>query len=178
MPRNAALLTARTARADKVYSGVLYEALDVASLDAAARRRATRWLAVTSSVFGLVRPGDPIPAYRLAGDVTLPGLGGVAAHWRTHLDPVVREAPGSGLLVDLRSSTYAAFWRPPADLARRVATVRVLHEVGRPAAGGQPLQQGDQGPTGARAARGAVRRRARRRASPTTSARSAGRSRR
>ena len=33
------------------------------------------------------------------------------------------------LLVDLRSSTYAAFWRPPADLAPRVATVRVLHEV-------------------------------------------------
>ena len=129
VPRNAALHTARTARADKVYSGVLYEALDVSSLDASARRRATRWLAVTSSVFGLVRPGDPIPAYRLAGDVTLPGLGGVAAHWRTHLDPVVRDALGSGLLVDLRSSTYAAFWRPSPDLARRVATVRVLHEV-------------------------------------------------
>jgi hypothetical protein len=24
---------------------------------------------------------------------------------------------------------YAAFWRPPATLARRVATVRVLHET-------------------------------------------------
>jgi cytoplasmic iron level regulating protein YaaA (DUF328/UPF0246 family) len=39
-------------------------------------------------------------------------------------------ALGRGLLVDLRSSTYAAFWRPPADLAPRVATVRVLHESG------------------------------------------------
>ena len=29
VPRNAALHTARTARADKVYTGVLYEALDV-----------------------------------------------------------------------------------------------------------------------------------------------------
>ncbi|MEZ5093105.1 peroxide stress protein YaaA [Nocardioides sp.] len=37
-------------------------------------------------------------------------------------------ALGSGLLVDLRSTTYAAFWRPPADLASRVATVRVLLE--------------------------------------------------
>jgi len=137
VPRNAALHTARTARADKVYSGVLYEALDVSSLDASARGRATRWLAVTSSVFGLVRLGDPIPAYRLAGDVTLPGLGGVAAHWRRHLDPVVRDALGGGLLVDLRSSMYAAFWRPSADVARRVATVRVLqpqrdsHVMGR-----------------------------------------------
>jgi cytoplasmic iron level regulating protein YaaA (DUF328/UPF0246 family) len=36
---------------------------------------------------------------------------------------------GRGLVVDLRSSTYAAFWRPSADLAPRVVTVRVLHEV-------------------------------------------------
>ena len=47
-----------------------------------------------------------------------------------HLDPVVRGAAGAGLVVDLRSTTYAAFWRPAADLARRVVTVRVLHETG------------------------------------------------
>jgi cytoplasmic iron level regulating protein YaaA (DUF328/UPF0246 family) len=50
--------------------------------------------------------------------------------WRASLDPVVRDAAGSGLVVDLRSTTYAAFWRPAADLARRVVTVRVLHETG------------------------------------------------
>lgn len=32
-------------------------------------------------------------------------------------------------MVDLRSSTYASFWRPSPDLARKVVTVRVLHEV-------------------------------------------------
>jgi uncharacterized protein len=53
----------------------------------------------------------------------------VAAHWRGALDPVVRELAGRGLVVDLRSSTYAAFWRPAPDVASRVATVRVLHEV-------------------------------------------------
>ena len=37
---------------------------------------------------------------------------------------------GGGLVVDLRSSTYAGFWRPPAALAAQVATVRVLHESG------------------------------------------------
>ncbi len=49
--------------------------------------------------------------------------------WRDALGPAVTDALGDGLLVDLRSSTYAAFWRPPAELASRVATVRVLHEV-------------------------------------------------
>ena len=78
----------------------------------------------------MVRPGDRIPAYRLSGDASLPGLGPVAGVWRAHLGGAVREALGPGLLVDLRSTTYAAFWRPEPDLARRVVTVRVLHEAG------------------------------------------------
>ncbi|GGF30643.1 UPF0246 protein [Marmoricola endophyticus] len=128
--RNAEVYDAPTARADHVYAGVLYDALDLASLDEAARRRATRWLAVTSSVFGLLRPAERIPAYRLSGDVTLPGLGSVAGHWRTHLGPVVERMVGDGLLVDMRSGTYQAFWRPGPELAPRTATVRVLHEAG------------------------------------------------
>jgi cytoplasmic iron level regulating protein YaaA (DUF328/UPF0246 family) len=128
--RNADLLSAPTARADATYTGVLYEALDLATLDAAAKRRAARWIAVTSSVFGLVRPGDRIPSYRLGGGVNLPRLGVVSSHWRTVLDPAMREAAGTGLVIDLRSSTYASFWRPEPDLARKVATVRVLHQVG------------------------------------------------
>jgi cytoplasmic iron level regulating protein YaaA (DUF328/UPF0246 family) len=124
---NRGLRTAPTARADQVYTGVLYDALDVATLSPAAKRRATVRLAVTSSVFGLVRPSDRIPAYRLSGDASLPGLGAVAGLWREHLGPVVTETVGSGLLVDLRSGTYVAFWRPAGV---RTATVRVLHEHG------------------------------------------------
>jgi len=127
--QNRLLRSAPTARADAVYTGVLYDALDLATLSAAGKRRAARRLAVTSSLFGLVHPGDRIPAYRLSGDASLPGLGPVAGVWREHLGDAVLDAVGSGLLVDLRSSTYAAFWRPPSELAPRVATVRVLHEV-------------------------------------------------
>jgi uncharacterized protein len=128
--QNAGLLTAPAARADRIYTGVLYDALGLDSLDAAERRRATRWLVIMSSLLGAVRPNDRIPSYRLSGDTRLPGLGIVSAHWRTHLDEVLTEAAGNGLVVDLRSSTYAAFWRPATSLARRVATVRVLHQVG------------------------------------------------
>lgn len=122
---NRGLRSNPTARADQVYAGVLYDALDVATLSSAAKRRATARLAVTSSLFGLVRPSDRIPAYRLSGDTTLPGLGPVAGVWREHLGGVVTDAVGSGLLVDLRSGTYVAFWRPAGV---RSATVRVLHE--------------------------------------------------
>lgn len=127
--RNADLQRAPTARADRIYTGVLYDALDVATLSAAGKRRGASRVAVTSSLFGLVRLGDRIPAYRLSGDATVPGIGAIAGAWREALDPAVRDALGKGLLVDLRSGMYAGFWRPPADLAHRVATVRVLHEV-------------------------------------------------
>ncbi|MGH3508847.1 MAG: YaaA family protein [Nocardioidaceae bacterium] len=127
--RNAILLSAHTARADRVYSGVLYEALDLATLSKNARRRASSWLRITSGLFGAVSPTEPIPAYRLGGGVSLPGIGPLASYWRGRLGPVVTAAAGSGLVVDLRSSTYAGFWRPTPQQARRVVTVRVLHEI-------------------------------------------------
>ena len=127
--RNADLATAPTARADAIYTGVLYDALGLVTLSPGARRRATSRVAIVSSLFGLVRPSDRIPSYRLSGDVSLPGVGPVAGVWRGTLDETVRETLGSGLVVDLRSTTYAAFWRPAPDLAPQVATVRVLHEV-------------------------------------------------
>jgi cytoplasmic iron level regulating protein YaaA (DUF328/UPF0246 family) len=127
--RNARLRDLPTAPAERVYTGVLYEALGLTTLDTSAHRRALARIAIMSSLYGLVRPGERIAPYRLGGGVTLPGVGVVAGHWRGVLDPVVRAMAGRGLVVDLRSSTYAAFWRPSADLAPRVVTVRVLHEV-------------------------------------------------
>jgi cytoplasmic iron level regulating protein YaaA (DUF328/UPF0246 family) len=127
--RNAELGRLPSAPAEKVYSGVLYEALGLTTLEASGHRRALARVAIVSSLYGVVGPGERITAYRLGGAANLPGLGVVAAHWRRHLDPVIRGRAGRGLVVDLRSSTYAAFWRPSPDLVSHVVTVRVLHEV-------------------------------------------------
>lgn len=124
--RNADLVDAPTARADRIYTGVLYDALSPSTLDGSAKRRLSARVAIASALFGIVRPGDRIPAYRLSGDTVLPDVGGVAAHWRRHLPAAMEEAVGGGLLVDLRSSAYAGFWR--AEDPARTATVRVLHE--------------------------------------------------
>ncbi|MFD1828346.1 peroxide stress protein YaaA [Streptomyces desertarenae] len=124
--RNAALRTAPTLPAGEVYTGVLYDALDLASLDAAERERAGRWLLVFSGLWGAVRTGDPIPPYRCSGTVRLPGLGSLARHWREPLGAVLPEAAGDGPVLDLRSAAYGAMWRPKGELAERTATVRVL----------------------------------------------------
>lgn len=127
--RNRCLVAAPTLPASRLFTGVLYEALDLTSLDAAATRRANRSVLVFSGLFGVLRPTDRVPAHRLAADVSLPGVGPVASLWRTALDDVLAEAAGrSGLVLDLRSSTYAAMWRPAGELARRTVSVRVLHE--------------------------------------------------
>lgn len=126
---DAHLFEVPCAPAGEIYTGVLFGELDLASLDAAAARRAEQHLAVASALFGLVRVTDPIPAYRLSGSVTLPRLGPVASRWRPVLPTVLDDEAGDGLLVDLRSGTYVNLGKPGAALAPRTATVRVLHEV-------------------------------------------------
>src|SRR5262249_45288253 len=122
--RNAGLRSAPVAPASRVYTGVLYEALDFPTLPGPARSRLTRGVLVASGLFGVVGLGDAIPAYRCPIDVTLPGLGGLAAFGRKALAPVLASVR-DGLVLDLRSGAYAAMW--PARTSR-AAVVRVLHE--------------------------------------------------
>ena len=125
--KNAELLAAGARPAGEIYTGVLYDALDLASLDAAAKKRATRSLLVFSGLWGAVRINDRIPSYRCSMGVKLPGIGALGAYWRTPMAAVLPEAAGDGLVLDLRSSAYAAAWKPKGEVAGRTATVRVLH---------------------------------------------------
>jgi cytoplasmic iron level regulating protein YaaA (DUF328/UPF0246 family) len=119
---DAALRTGPTLPALQRYTGVLYDALSYASLPPPARRRANAAIVVASALFGLVRPTDRLPAYRLSGQTVLPGIGGLAPIWRPVLDPEL--AAVRGLVVDLRSSSYAALARIP-----EAVQVRVLRET-------------------------------------------------
>lgn len=125
--KNVDLRTAGARPAGEIYTGVLYDALDLASLEPAAKKRAARSLLVFSGLWGAVRVTDRIPSYRCSMGVRLPGLGALGAHWRAPMAAVLPEVAGSGLVLDLRSSAYAAAWKPKGEVAGRTATVRVLH---------------------------------------------------
>jgi cytoplasmic iron level regulating protein YaaA (DUF328/UPF0246 family) len=125
--KNAELRTAGARPAGEIYTGVLYDALGLASLDTAAKRRAARSLLVFSGLWGAVRVTDRIPSYRCSMGVRLPGLGALGAHWRKPMAEALPEAAGAGLVLDLRSAAYAAAWKPKGEVASRTATVRVLH---------------------------------------------------
>lgn len=111
--RNAALRTAPTLPAIHRYTGVLYDALDVESLRGAAASRAQARLAVVSALFGLLRAGDHIPAYRLSAGSKLPGRPTLAARWKPALEPVLADVANAELVVDLRSGSYAALGKVP-----------------------------------------------------------------
>jgi hypothetical protein len=64
---------------------------------------------IASALWGVVRPGDRIPAYRLDMSVKPSGIGALATYWR---EPLRAALPDRGLVLDLRSGSYAAAWRP------------------------------------------------------------------
>jgi cytoplasmic iron level regulating protein YaaA (DUF328/UPF0246 family) len=123
---NTRLAKEPCAPAIEVYTGVLYEALDAASLSAAARRRLDEQVAIASGLWGLVRPADLIPSYRLSGSVTLPGIGPLASVWRPDICALLAATPD--LLIDMRSGAYVALGPVPESASGRAVTIRVVNE--------------------------------------------------
>ena len=78
-----------------------------------------------SALYGALRPADKIPPYRLSMGVNLGDLGPLAAVWRAPLAAVLPIAAGRGVIVDARSSTYAAAWVPQGELSARWVQIRV-----------------------------------------------------
>lgn len=99
------LLDAPAAPARAVYTGVLFQAL---GLDALPRRARNRVL-IASALWGVVRPDDRIPAYKLPIATKVASLGPLAGLWRQALTEAL---PDRGLVLDLRSGGYATAWRP------------------------------------------------------------------
>ncbi len=122
--RNSELWTAPTLPAIDRYTGVLYDALEVGSLKGASAQRARARLAVGSALFGLLRAGDEIPAYRLSAGSKLPGGLTLAARWKPVLEPVLAKIAATELVVDLRSGAYAALGRIPGAVEVDVLSER------------------------------------------------------
>lgn len=128
LARNVALRRAPAFPAAAIYTGVLYASLDIPTLPPDAVAMLDRSVLVFSGLWGVVRLADRIPPYRCSIGVTLPGVGGLAAHWRRALVRPMRAVVGDGLVLDLRSTGYATMWTPTGTAVGRTATVRVLHE--------------------------------------------------
>ena len=120
---NLELLTAPTMPAIERYTGVLYDAFDVATFRPAERRRASERVAIASALFGLVRAEDRIPAYRLSAGSKLPRRASMPSIWKPQVQPLLAGIAEHELIVDLRSGAYQSL-----GTASAAVTVRVLSE--------------------------------------------------
>ena len=123
---NARARTCADRRCAAALRGGRVRGLGYETLPLDVQRLAHRSVLVFSGLFGVVRGDEPIPPYRVPAKSVLPGVGVAGTFWRRTLDSALPPLLGRGLVVDLRSTDYAAMWRPDAQLARRVVTVRVL----------------------------------------------------
>jgi cytoplasmic iron level regulating protein YaaA (DUF328/UPF0246 family) len=103
--RNRALDSSPVMPAIDRYTGVLYDGIAAETLSPLQRAWIVDHVDINSALFGLVGAGDAIPAYRLSHDSRLPGLP-LKKHWRAANAAVL--AGASGLILDLRSESYAA----------------------------------------------------------------------
>ncbi|MGC0363572.1 cytoplasmic iron level regulating protein YaaA (DUF328/UPF0246 family) [Rhodococcus sp. 27YEA15] len=119
--RNAKLWVSATRPAIERYTGVLFDALETKSFTKVQKAKALQRLAVGSALFGAVRAGDLIPAYRLSGGSKLPGMGTLRSLWKPELSKAL-VAEADGLIVDLRSGTYQDLGPIPDALIATVLT--------------------------------------------------------
>ena len=123
--RNTRLRDLPTMPVLDVYSGPLHDGLDAGSFSPTAAKRAERSLLVTSALWGLLRPTDRIPPYRLHICAHLVGMDRLEPFWRQVLGEVLAGVAGSdGIAMDLRSPTYQAMGMPEG-LGYRTVVLRV-----------------------------------------------------
>ena len=110
------------------YTGVLFDALDAASLDGYARRWLGAHVRIHSAPFGPVGALDAIPSYRLGAAASVPGLPALRRLWA---DAVTAElaAADPGFVLDLRSEAYVGLGPVPAEVPS--AYVRVVTAQGK-----------------------------------------------
>lgn len=102
-----ALRKAPAAPAADVYTGVLFKRLELPRVAVKARRQ----VLIFSALWGVVRPDDRIPHYKLPPKTKLDGVGAPAAFWRPALTEALPDSEGE-LIVDMRSGAYSSFWKP------------------------------------------------------------------
>jgi len=98
------------AAVDRYGPGVMYASMEFAGLPTGAQRRLLENGVIFSGLFGLLRPDDLIPNYRLKMDAVLPEIGKVASYWRPVLSPVLNQTLRGKFVWDLLPQAHRAAW--------------------------------------------------------------------
>ncbi len=98
------------AAVERYEPGILYKAMDFESLPTGAQRRLLENGVIISGLFGLLRPDDLIPKYKLKIDASVDGIGRVSKYWRPHLSPVLNELLQGKVVWNLLPGAHQDAW--------------------------------------------------------------------
>ena len=98
------------AAVDRYGPGVMYTAMEFAELPTGAQRRLLENGVIFSGLFGLLRPDDLIPNYRLKIDARLPEIGKLSSFWRPILSPELNRALAGKFVWNLLPQAHLDAW--------------------------------------------------------------------
>ena len=105
---------------DRYSPGVMYAAMDFAGLPTGSQRRLLENGVIFSGLFGLLRPDDLIPNYRLKMDAKVGDLGKASAYWRPTLSEHLNKLLEGQAVWNLLSGTHEAAWDDAETYARMI----------------------------------------------------------
>ena len=108
------------ASVDRYGPGVMYAAMDFAGLPTGSQRRLLENGVIFSGLFGLLRPDDLIPNYRLKMDARVGDLGKVSAYWREPLSETLNDLLKGQAVWNLLPGTHEAAWDDAETYARMI----------------------------------------------------------
>ena len=106
---NLNLFSPTTLPAIERYTGVLYDALDYCSLSSEMRKKVDEQVVIFSGLWGVLRPRDQIPEYKLKMGARLPEIGVVSRFWKPYLTSVL-EPDTKECVWDLLPGEHSAGW--------------------------------------------------------------------
>ena len=109
-----------TAAVDRYGPGVMYSAMDFAGLPTGSQRRLLENGIIFSGLFGLLRPDDLIPNYRLKMDAKVGDLGRASAYWKESLSKTLNELLTDQAVWNLLPGAHEAAWDDTETYARMI----------------------------------------------------------
>ncbi len=91
--------------------GVMYDAMDFQSLPTGAQRRLLENGIIFSGLFGLLRPDDLIPEYKLKMDASVPGIGRVNTFWKPRLSDLLNKVLEGRVVWNLLPGVHQEAWQ-------------------------------------------------------------------
>ncbi len=95
---------------DRYSPGIMYKSMDFAGLPTGAQRRLLENAIIFSGLFGLLRPDDLIPNYKLKIDASLPELGKMSKYWRPYISPLLNETLKDHIVWNLLPQAHRDAW--------------------------------------------------------------------